>query len=279
MPSAPSCSKRWPRQRATAESAARARQLALLASVAATLGGLEACQPQLDIGEWTCSADGEASTIPEPTAAVEASWSTGFEDKFCDYTELAGYCYADASSSVELVTSPVHSGRYAAAFTVQSDADGGAQTRCVRQGSLPTAAYYGAWYYIPEPTMTSGNWNLFHFRSGAALSSTRGILDVSLIDSPQGLQVAVFGMNHASIGKASDVPVGEWFHVQLFFKRAANATGEVALYQDGQQVFDATGLMTDDASLGQWYVGNLANALSPSASTLYVDDVTISPSL
>jgi len=75
------------------------------------------------------------------------------------------------------------------------------------------------------------------------------------------------------------VPVGSWFHVQLFFKRAADMTGEVALYQDGEQLFDVTDLVTDDASLGQWYVGNLATDLSPSTATLYVDDVTLSSSL
>ena len=37
-----------------------------------------------------------------------------------------------------------------------------------------------------------------------------------------------------------------------------------------------TGLVTDDTDWGQWYVGNLADALVPPASTVYVDDVTIS---
>jgi hypothetical protein len=33
--------------------------------------------------------------------------------------------------------------------------------------------------------------------------------------------------------------------------------------------------MTDPSNWGQWYVGNLATALAPSNSTIYVDDVTI----
>ena len=244
---------------------------------------LNACQPRLSIGEWTCSEDGTPSTIPETTAAVSIPWSSGFENRFCDYTELAGFCYADpAASSTELVTSPVHSGRYAAAFTVKTDAGGDAQTRCVRQGTLPTAAYYGAWYYIPEPTKPTGNWNLFHFRSGDELTATHGLMDVSLVAEGSDLHLGVFGVRHVRIGEALNpppVPIGSWFHVQLFFKRAADMTGEVALYQDGEQLFDVTDLVTDDASLGQWYVGNLATDLSPSTATLYVDDVTLSSSL
>jgi hypothetical protein len=250
--------------------------------VLAALASLNACQPQLSVGEWTCSADGKPSTIPEPTAAVAAPWSSGFEDGFCDYTELAGYCYTDATSSNQLVTSPVHSGRYAAAFTVQADAPGGSQTRCVRQGAMPAAAYYGAWYYIPEPTTPTANWNLFHFRSGPELGSTQGVLDVSLIADGDQVRLAVFGVNHTRIGEAAPplaVPVGAWFHVQLFLKRAPDMTDEVALYQDGQQLFDVTNLMIADESLGQWYMGNLANGLSPSTSTLYVDDVTLSSTL
>jgi hypothetical protein len=250
------------------------------------LGGPTACHPQLDIGERTCSADDTSGrpsrAIVDRDAPVAAPWSSGFENGYCDYTELAGFCYTDPSASREIVTSPVHSGRYAAAFTVQAGADGGSGTRCVRQGELPTAAYYGAWYFIAESATPTINWNLFHFRSGENLSNTHGVLDVSLVQSEQGLELAVFGVSHTSIGESIDpppVPIGSWFHVQLYLKRAADMTGEVSLYQDGQQLFDVTGLRTDDSTLGQWYVGNLATDLSPPVSTVYVDDVTLSSTL
>jgi hypothetical protein len=44
-------------------------------------------------------------------------------------------------------------------------------------------------------------------------------------------------------------------------------------------LFDLTNILTDDSSVGQWYVGNLATGLTPPASTLYVDDVTIRATL
>jgi hypothetical protein len=71
------------------------------------------------------------------------------------------------------------------------------------------------------------------------------------------------------------IPIQAWFQLELHLKRAADATGEVALYQDGQLLIDQKGLRTDDTSWGQWYVGNYADALTPPDFTLYVDDVTI----
>jgi hypothetical protein len=225
--------------------------------------------------------------IPDKTDPVAVPWSTGFENRFCDYTELASFCYANAPATYGLVTSPVHSGRFAAAFSVESADPVGFQTRCVRQGVLPTDAYYGAWYYIPAFATVSGNWNLLHFAGGDDLSTTGGItgfLDVSLLSANGALQLALFGPNHVRLDNppnTTPVPIGAWFRIQLRLKRAAGMTGEAALYQDGQQLCDATNVVTDSSSLGQWYVGNFANnsALTPLDSTLYVDDVTISNAL
>ena len=67
--------------------------------------------------------------------------------------------------------------------------------------------------------------------------------------------------------------------MQFYLVRAADPTGEVALYQDGELLLDQTNILTDDSSVGQWYVGNLATGLTPSESTLYVDDVSIRATL
>jgi hypothetical protein len=74
---------------------------------------------------------------------------------------------------------------------------------------------------------------------------------------------------------APPVPIGTWFHLQMYLRRAADTSGEVTVYQDGIVVYRLTDLITDDSAWGQWYVGNLATALMPAASTLYVDDISI----
>jgi hypothetical protein len=243
----------------------------LLASVLLTL---VACKPELVVGKWVCP--GESGDKSDPVALP---WSTSFEHEFCDYEEVAGFCYADEHSSFETVTSPVHSGRYAAAFRVAGDPEVGVQARCVRQGVLPEAAYYGAWYFIPELVTNAEVWNLIHFQGGDT-SAQHGLWDISLINAEGGLRLVVFGFLHGFHREAPvPVPIGAWFHVQLYLKRAADTSGEIALYVDGRQQFEAKDLITDDSEWGQWYVGNYADAVVRSDSTLYVDDITIGSTL
>jgi hypothetical protein len=243
----------------------------------ATAWALGGCEPDLNVGEWQC-APGVDAAIPDATDPIALPWSTGFEDQFCDYTQLAGFCYAAPNASYTTVTSPVHSGRYAAAFKVNADDPDAFQARCVRQGELPAAAYYGAWYFVPERASDPGLWNLVHFQGGDP-SAQHGLWDISLVNGSSGeLEVVVFDFLNG-MGRGPEpptpIPIGEWFHLELYLKRAADATGEVALYQDGELLIRATDLITDDSSWGQWYVGNFAQGRTPPDSTLYVDDVTI----
>ena len=240
--------------------------------------GMLGCQRDLSVGEWTCAprdADAALALADDP---IVLPWSTGFEAEFCDYTALEGFCYAEDLASYTTVTSPVHSGRSAAAFRVLAGNLRGHQTRCVRQGRLPEAAYYGAWYFVPERATNADNWNLIHFQGGDS-SAMHGLWDVSLVNGSNGeLEVVVFDFLNSRTRRAVTpvpVPIGSWFHLEFFLKRAADATGEVALYQDDQLLVNATNLVTDDSHQGQWYVGNLARRLTPTDSTLYVDDVTI----
>jgi len=71
------------------------------------------------------------------------------------------------------------------------------------------------------------------------------------------------------------VPIGRWFHIEFRLRRASDATGLVALYQDGALLYEAGGIKTDETLYGQWYVGNWVDSLMPAPSTIYVDDVTI----
>jgi hypothetical protein len=245
------------------------------------------CEQKLVIANYSCpppstSIPEDASGIPSEVT-IEAPWSTSFEDGFCDFTVANGSCYADGLTSCEVVTEPVHSGRYAAAFTINADGTlTNSQTRCVREGQLPTAAYYGAWYYVPVKPQSVTNWNLFHFRGGDSTSdTTHGLWDVSMVlDSNDTLQLSVFNFLKQTTIAASNshaVPISKWFHVEVFFKRAKDATGEFSVYLDGSSVIRLTKLTTDDTQLGQWYLGNLVAAISPAKSTLYVDDVSIRP--
>ena len=75
------------------------------------------------------------------------------------------------------------------------------------------------------------------------------------------------------------LPIGAWVHLQVYLKRAADETGELAVYQDGEEALRLTGIITDESEWGQWYVGNWAKDIEPPESTVYVDDVSITETL
>jgi hypothetical protein len=244
---------------------------------------LGACKQPMVVGEYKCpvsSLDGASPTTG--TDPISLPWATGFENQLdCDYKLAGGACYGYAPALFHVVASPVHSGQFAAEFTVLTGTDAGSQpqARCIRWGGFPTEAYYGAWYYIPETAANTGVWNLFHFQVGDDL---HGLWDVSLVNgstdgSIGALNLRVFGFLNKSVADGPPIPIGSWFHIVFYWKRAKDKTGEIALYQDNVRVVDLTNLVTDDTGAGpcQWYVGNLASSLQPPKSTVYVDDITI----
>ncbi|MEI9936200.1 MAG: heparin lyase I family protein [Pseudomonadota bacterium] len=256
---------------------------------------LFACETKLVVGQRNDAAGDDAGaagaqctdsgSIPAETDPIALPWSTGFENGFCDYEASGGFCIGGGTRKT--VTSPTAQfGQFAAAFSVDSADTASNQARCVRQGVLPEEAYYGAWYYIPAPATLIDNsslWNLWHFQGGDA--SQKGLWDISLINGDSGaLELLVYDFLTPVVRKqtamrAIPIPIGSWFHIEFFLKRRSDATGEIRLYQDGQKIIEATDLITDDSSWGQWYVGNISKGLTPADSTLYVDDVTIDTKL
>lgn len=161
--------------------------------------GLLACEPSLVVGETTCFSDtipGQAPVPPEPRQppdeALPIPWSTGFESGFCEFVRGDGYCYVNTEATHTIVREPVRSGRFAAAFGVSTENGTDAlQSRCVRPGILPEAAYYGAWYYVPATAQNRLTWNLFHFEGWT--DEAKRLWDVSLQNAPSGeLRLVVF---------------------------------------------------------------------------------------
>jgi len=260
-------------------------------AVTAAAGGLvllsftSACESDVVVGDWPCSSApiallGAAGAGGEERATnvpISVPWSTGFEDGFCGYATARGYCYGDPATSHTFSSAHVHGGRVAAAFRLSTDNGIEQQTRCVREGILPDSAYYGAWFMLPEASV-SRNWNLMHFR-GSKNGRMQGLWDVSVDSTDDGrLYLYVYDffrrMRHER-DEPITVEPGSWFHVVFYLKRAADASGEIALLQDGREVTQVSMVTTDDSSWGQWYVGNLAGSVTPPDVTVYVDDVSI----
>lgn len=258
----------------------------------AALPVFASCAPKLNAGEWQCAgADAGAAGTSQSSAItdpVPVPWSDGFEDGFCDYLRKdgPGYCYGD--EPYVLVTEPHRpGGHFAAEFKVIGGQMNDNQTRCVRQGELPLAAYYGAWYYIPQAPNDQSVWNLWHFQGGDDPDSQHDLWDVSLANGAQAGQWELMVLDRPSgfenyrrtDNPRIPIPIGSWFHIELFLKRASDATGEIALYQDGLLLFDRMNLKSDASKFTQWYVGDWAHSDTPENSSLYVDDMSIRATL
>lgn len=264
---------------------------ARLITIATAAVAVMACEPPLEIGKWKCAAaplfiPPDGSPIPRgKDTIVSPDWHTSFEDGFCGYSEVYGFCYAAPDASVRIVDTIARSGRKAAAFSITTDSEReGEQTRCVREGTLPQDAYYGAWFYLPRGTTGRDNWNLIHFQGASEENPLHNLWDVSVFTTNDGRSVPWLrgfvgeGETFApSVG--ADLPTDEWFSLHLRLLRSPTATGRVALYLNGELLEERDNIVTDDSDWGQWYVGNLARTLEPAESTIYVDDVSIRTTL
>jgi len=250
----------------------------------ATLFCLGACHRAMVVGEYQCPESNlDDASPPSSTDPVSVPWQTGFENGACDYQQVSGFCYRFPPAVFRVVTSPVHTGQYAAEITIVTGTDAGAQPqgRCVRQGVLPPEAYYGAWFYVPKPATNNGLWNLMFLQGGNAdTTSIHALWNVSLVnDAATGELTLLLQNRSGTSGVSPPIPVGRWFHVVFYLKRAKDESGVAALYLDEQKVVELANLVTDDSDWAQWYVGNLADDVSPPECTVYVDDVTIRSTL
>ncbi len=269
-----------------------ARETFRVVGVIATVTLLNACSSDFLVATWACKLSGSTEQADSGSNAGDMGfqfpWSTGFENGFCDYSEGNGSCYVTGAASYRIVEAPVRSGHYAAAFTVVGDGTNegpSTNSRCHRNGQLPSQAFYGAWYYIPTLATNSGNWNLIHFQGGDGPAPRLASLwDISLVNNANGgLRLTVVDyVENSTISDLTDpppIPIGSWFRIVVFLKRASDATGVISVFQDGDRIFHVPNLITDNTQYGEWYVGNLATDLDPVQSTLYVDDVTVGPEL
>lgn len=248
---------------------------------------LLACEPEYVVGTWDC---GSPELPDDPTLVMSSmdpvgtNWQTSFERGFCDYVLSHGFCYASPEATYEVVDSPVRSGRFSAAFSVTTErgADGG-QSRCVREGTLPQSARYGAWFFIPELVENRATWNLMHFQGSIPPGDIHYLWDVSLSTGDDDQLYAylfefVGGVDDAHVPTVRrPIPIGRWFRLEFRWLRSDTNDGAVSLYLDDELLIELEEHITDDSTWAQWYVGNWADRLTPPSSTVYIDDVYIQP--
>lgn len=187
------------------------------------------------------------------------------------------------------------SGRFSMAMTIDTSRT---ESACRQYRYEETQSgwplFYSAWFYLPRFHEVDDFWNLIQFKS-KRFDDVRGVFWVlDLEDREQGRNLYLklrwkgeaFGPYAESRGKARkvytqrrrlNVPVGRWFHVEVYLRQSERFDGRIIVWQDGTRIYDVANVRT------RWPRGDqrmsmnaYSNGLAPPVATLYVDDAAIS---
>jgi hypothetical protein len=175
-----------------------------------------------------------------------------------------------------------HGGRYAGVVSIEPRMRMDSLNYFYRREPSPPEAYYSAWFYVPSP-ITVGSWlSLHHFRGSpnGDPSNLTGTWDLNLYALPGGQLAAQLGdfVNSFNFRQPVPVPVPRdtWVHFEVLFRKAADLSGRVAVWQDGALIIDRVGVVTARSPLLVWEVGVGSDDLAPLPATIYMDDAAIS---
>jgi hypothetical protein len=134
---------------------------------------------------------------------------------------------------------------------------------------------------VPRAYQTTADWSIVQFQIPTADASVVGqLLDIDLRSLPDGdLILSVYDHRAAYLraptpDPAIPVPIGQWFQIETYY-RNDDATGEVAVWLDGQLNYDLHRPFGASGAV-YWTVCSKTFGLSPAESVIYVDDAAIS---
>ncbi len=167
-------------------------------------------------------------------------------------------------------------------------------------GYFPDSAYYSTWVFLPEDYNPNkyapwdpgdgGWWNIFQFKCDDAqgVSQPMWVLNVQRDDATGHLSTYLYSnlappFSHGQQGTPRPLPVGQWVHIEALYVGATDATGRIAIWQDGTPILDVDGVQTllpGSAEKPVWGIGNytdhIAGGAQLGAATLYFDDAVVS---
>ncbi len=251
----------------------RLSRLYLLAGGA--LFATAACNRQVDLGNI---GDGGASLL----------WKATFEPgdlREWDGDGKGGTFAENTTLPPSATTVVAHTGLYAGSVTLSPNASMTSTNYLFRNQPSPPAAYYSAWFYVPS-SITVTTWlSVIHFRGSPSGdgSDVTGIWDLNLYPTLGGGLAAqlydfITQVNvRQTLTVPIPVPVDSWVQFEVYFAKAVDMTGRITVWQNGTQILDRPGIATVQNDWLQWDAGGAAAAdLTPSPSTVYLDDAAIS---
>jgi len=194
------------------------------------------------------------------------------------------------NSRVEVTKGIARSGEYALHIQDQSH-DARDFPLAARNGPLPVEVYCSAWFYMPAPLKPKDYWWFVLFRSRqppyddkAAFRDEIALSFTTRADGSVGTVVRARSPMNTPDSKELDaslpplldlpVPVGQWFHIEVFHRTGTDDSGHFMVWQDGQLTFDVAG-RNAQTTWAEWMLGGVVDALTTDASQLYIDDAAM----
>jgi hypothetical protein len=227
------------------------------------MAGLPACERNVAVGH-------------ENAAVSELFWQadheTGTLEQWLD--DGNGRTSIDGNGQVEVSSEHARSGDYALAVTISANDDRQNQGLLERDLRL-VEGRYGAWYYLPEAVKTD-YWVLMKLSNG---SVNRFDIDIEV---PSGGQPHLRLYEHDAgwISERAEpvVPIGQWLHVEAWYRSTPNDDGRLIVFQDGEQVLDTGPRMTAADEHVVFACGSSSRYVSPAPYRLFIDDASIESS-
>jgi len=244
---------------------------------------------------WRCLlgllafAAGGAGCAPDLDVGSDVLWSAGFEtgtfDEWIRVPTRGAEAFPAPGDKIEVSNERAHDGGHAAKLTIDTSTAGEQQNTLVsRTGSLPTEAYYSAWYYLPRSENVGTYWVIFKFRLRTIAddpSTSAEFYDLDLRDLPSGEMTMVLYdhrlAHEVPLGVPDPVvPVGIWFQLEAFYRNTQDTTGHLTVWLDGRQIIDIADQPMAPTPWIEWDVGNIGEDLTPSPAVLFIDDCAVS---
>lgn len=274
---------------------------------------------------WFASLPEAARSAIIWSADHEEGTLSDWEDRGTEtYTAGGGVFNTGPADQVyaEVCAQPVHSGSYAVATTINGAVRAENGLRAVRlmrwtdapwdEGGdyFPDDAFYSVWIYLPsryspakQPPWDPGDggwWNVFQFKSdNEAGSQPIAVLNLWWSDARRQMEFYLDTKSYPDPTSASHenttweqpdpitVPVGQWFHIEARYRQRTDATGSVTIYQNGENILHADGIVTKLSEQIAWGIGNYTDHVQAVDSveapvgetgraTIFFDDAAVS---
>ncbi|MGC4086951.1 MAG: heparin lyase I family protein [Polyangiaceae bacterium] len=207
-------------------------------------------------------------------------WTDHESGDFSDWNQ-GGKVWTIGGGKVDMVSTPARSGTHALrSVTDASNPSELSVAIATREGEQAGVLCYSAWYYLPSLVSATDVWLFFKFRSRQQIddsSTSVEVWDLDVVPSGSDFVFSLYSHQRTTLFSAPSarVPVLRWFQLEACLLASNGADGWLTVWLDGAQLFRIEG-PTAPTRWVEWNVGSVAQATTPAAATVYIDDAAVS---